>query len=125
MSHMQAQRGSHPSHSARRRIFTIVNVLVLASLLLTQAALPASANMAPHTQFTGAEMPRRGAATAPDQETPSPAPTVDGLEITLSEGSEQPQEAVTRTVTVGEPLSADETAALLNRMPPLEAAVAD
>ena len=116
----------HTRPSARRRIFTILNVLVLASLLLTQAALPAAAGVGTRTQSTGDIMPSRGAEAAPAQDYGlPPSPGTDGLDITLSEGSEQPQEAVTRTVTVGEPLSAEETAALLQRMPPLETDAAD
>ncbi len=130
MSRNNLQRGSTGS-KPHHRIFTIFNVLVLTSLLLTQAALPASAalpaaaGVASANQSTGAPMPRLASQAAPYPGEPV-SPTGDsGLDITLSEGSEQPQEAVTRTVTVGEPLTPEETQALLDRMPPLQTDAAD
>lgn len=124
MSHLHTPGGS-PARPTTRRIFAILNVLVLASLLLTQAALPASAAVATRTQSTGVTMPRLAAEAGPYPGAPTTPTGTQGLDITLSEGSEQPQEALTRTVTTGEPLTAEETQALLDRMPPLETDAAD
>jgi hypothetical protein len=92
------------------------------TLLLNQAWMPVagSSPSAVPQRNTGGTMNVSGALAGPPVDA-----TSGGLDITLSEGSEQPQSAVTSTVVVGEPLTAEETAALLGRLPELPVEVAD
>ncbi len=112
-------QSSRPRHPERRRTLFLVHVLVLASVLLTQAWVPAAG-------LAAAGEPRMsGPAALPAAGAPGVDGTPGGLEILLSEGSEQPQVAVTSTVAAGAPLSAEETTALLARLPALEVEAED
>lgn len=112
---------SAPS-SGRRSRSALLNYLLIVSMLVTQMWLPVSA-AAPAPQAlapAGGRMNLSGAQAAP----PIPIGS-GGLHYTLSEGSEQPGAAVTNTVAAGEALSAEETQALLDRLPPLEGEAED
>jgi len=81
---------------------------VVAPVLASDKTLPAVTS--------GAQMAQ---ISSPTSEPPT------GLDITLSQGSAMSQEPVTNTVALSEPLSAEETQALLDRLPALEAGESD
>lgn len=114
---------SRPSpRPARRRLLLWTQLLIAASLFL-QPAMPvvsaASSRALAPARATGSGVNMNTLQAGPVPTTPG------GLDIILSEGSEAPQQAITSTATAGEPLSAEETAALLDRLPPLEQEAGD
>ncbi len=115
-----------PTHRRPYTLRTLMHTLVLAGMLLGQVssvlAAPARQDQPP--------MPTEAAITMPSEtlgaNNPAGPITVGGLELLLSEGSEasQPVSPIVRQVE-GEPLTQEETDALLGRLPALETVVTD
>jgi uncharacterized protein YfaS (alpha-2-macroglobulin family) len=108
---------SSPKAPRGRRASALLNSLVLASLLLGQVVAPVFASDRSLPAVTsGAQMAQ---ISSPASDTPT------GLDITLSQGSAMAQSPVTNTVAASEPLSAEETQALLDRLPAIETEAGD
>lgn len=99
-----------------RRVFAALNAVVLASMLFAQSIAPIVAAPASVPANTGSGAPMKQIRTTD---------TSGGLDITLSQGSAMAQSPVTNTIAVSEPLTPEETQALLDRLPPIEADVED
>ena len=107
----------HSRHTGR-----IVRLLVIVSLLLPSlrgAAMRTVTAYSPSATVSSQVI----VDDTGNNTTPSNHPA--GLQITLSEGSEQPAATTPMTVAAATPLSADAVQALLDRLPPLETAATD
>lgn len=104
-----------------RRASRIVRLLVIVSLLLPSlrgAAMKTVTAYSPRNTIP--------AQVIVDDTGNNPTPTnPGGLQITLSEGSEQPAATTPMTVAPATPLAADAIQPLLDRLPPLETVATD
>lgn len=107
----------HSRHTGR-----IVRVLVIVSLLLPSLR---GAAMRTVTAYSPSATVSSQVIVDDTGNTTTPSNNPAGLQITLSEGSEQPAATTPMTVAAATPLSADVVQPLLDRLPPLETAATD